>query len=224
MRLSAAESKVQVVTGDTKVVDKGKGDGIYINTAGIGIIEHNHKIAPDMVKPGDVIIVNGDIARHGIAVMAVRSELSFESEIDSDCAPVSNQVTELLNAGIEIHCLRDLTRGGVASAMNEISAAACLNINLFEGKRPVRQDVKGACEILGFDPLYVANEGRFAVFVPETQSKKTLEILKANSIDGEPEIIGEVCGKGDGRVILKSTLGTSRIVEMLSGEQLPRIC
>jgi hydrogenase expression/formation protein HypE len=166
MRRAADAAGVQLVTGDTKVVDRGKGDGIFITTAGIGLISHRLTIAPASVRPGDAILLNGDIGRHGIAIMAVREGLEFEAAIESDCAPLADLVGSLLEAGLEVHCLRDLTRGGLASALNEIAGAAHLGVSVDEGSIPVREDVRGACEILGFDPLYVANEGRFVCILP----------------------------------------------------------
>ena len=224
MQQAAEAAKVQLVTGDTKVVDKGKGDGIFINTAGLGVIEHDLSIAPASVKSGDVILLNGDIGRHGIAIMAVREGLAFESRIESDCAPLADLVQTLLEANIEIHCLRDLTRGGLASALNEIAETGRLQINIEEGAIPVREDVQGACEILGLDPLYIANEGRFIAFVPKPEAERALSIMAAHALGEGASIIGAVGGESSGLVTMKSVIGTSRIVDMLSGEQLPRIC
>ncbi len=224
MQHAAGRANVQLVTGDTKVVDKGKGDGIFINTSGIGVVEHSLTIAPKSVQPGDVLLLNGDIGRHGIAIMAVREGLAFESEIESDSAPVAELVMELLNAGIEIHCLRDLTRGGLASALVEIAEAANAHIGIDENAIPVREDVQGACEILGFDPLYVANEGRFVAFVAPADVERALTIMRAHSLGGEACVIGYVTEGHQGIVTLKSCIGATRIVDMLSGEQLPRIC
>ncbi len=224
LQRAAQESGVQVVTGDTKVVDRGKGDGIFINTAGVGIVEHSQIIAPQSVQPGDVLLVNGDIGRHGIAIMAVREGLEFETAIESDSAPLASLVLQLIEAGIEIHCLRDLTRGGLASALNEIAAAAGVTVNIEESRIPVREDVQGACEILGFDPLYVANEGRFVAFVPEKFAQKALEIARSHPLGADACIVGRVTEKSSGRVTMLSRIGASRIVDMLSGEQLPRIC
>jgi hydrogenase expression/formation protein HypE len=224
MRQAAEEARVQLVTGDTKVVDKGKGDGVFINTAGVGIIEHSLAIAPGSVRAGDVLLLSGDIGRHGIAIMAVREGLAFESEIESDCAALAGLVLELLAAGIEIHCLRDLTRGGMASALVEIAEAARLQINIDERNIPVREDVQGACEILGFDPLYVANEGRFIAFVAPADADRALSIMRAHPLGDGACIVGSVTGDGQGEVIMKSRIGVARIVDMLSGEQLPRIC
>ena len=224
MQNAAKEAGVEIVTGDTKVVDKGKGDGIFINTAGIGVIEHNLKINPSSVKPGDVIIVNGDIGRHGIAIMAKREGLEFETTIESDSAPLNGIVQDLIKAGLEIHCMRDLTRGGLASALVEIAEASNHNINIVEADIPVREDVQGACEMLGFDPLYVANEGRFIVILHEKDAKKALNIMKKSEHGKESKIIGKVIEENNGLVTMKSKIGAARIVDMLSGEQLPRIC
>ncbi len=222
MREAAQIAQVQIVTGDTKVVDKGKGDGVFINTAGLGIIEHDRVISPTRVRPNDVVVLNGDIGRHGIAIMAVREGLAFESEITSDCTPLAHPVMKLIEEDIEIHCLRDLTRGGLASALTEIAQAAHVNIAIDESAVPVREDVQGACEILGLDPLYVANEGRFIAFVAPQDAARALEILKTFS--PQAALIGRVLAEPQGLVTLKSRIGAQRIVDMLSGEQLPRIC
>jgi hydrogenase expression/formation protein HypE len=224
MRITAAEAKVQLVTGDTKVVDKGKGDGIFVNTAGIGVVEHTLTIAPSSVRVGDVILLSGDLGRHGIAIMAMREGLSFETTIESDCAPLWEPVAALLNAGIEIHCLRDLTRGGLSSGLIEIAETAQLRITIDEMVIPVREDVAGACEILGLDPLYLANEGRFIAIVPEHATASALEILNSHAVSSGAVRIGQVLEKPAGLVTMKSRLGTERILDMLSGEQLPRIC
>lgn len=221
---AARQAKVQIVTGDTKVVDRGKGDGVYINTAGVGVVEHPLLIEPRSVRPGDVVILSGDIGRHGIAVMAVREGLEFESAIESDCAPLAEPVLALLEAGVEIHCLRDLTRGGLATAMVEIAEAAGVGIELEEASIPVREDVRGACEILGFDPLYVANEGRFAAFLPEPHQERALQVLRRFDVCSQAQVVGRVTATPEKTVTLRSLIGTSRIVDMLSGEQLPRIC
>ena len=224
MRITAAEAKVQLVTGDTKVVDKGKGDGIFVNTAGIGVVEHTLTIAPSSVRVGDVILLSGDLGRHGIAIMAMREGLSFETTIESDCAPLWEPVAALLDAGIEIHCLRDLTRGGLSSGLIEIAEAAQVRISIDEMVIPVREDVAGACEILGLDPLYLANEGRFIAIVPEHATASALEILNHHEVSSGTVRIGQVLEKPAGLVTMKSRLGTERILDMLSGEQLPRIC
>ncbi|MCS6860956.1 MAG: hydrogenase expression/formation protein HypE [Abditibacteriales bacterium] len=224
MQAAAQSAGVEIVTGDTKVVDKGKGDGVFINTSGVGVIEHSHCIAPDRVRPGDVLLVNGDLGRHGIAIMAVREGLEFESAIESDSAPVAGLVLELLSAGIDIHCLRDLTRGGLASALNEIAAAARVGITIDEKLIPVREDVQAACEMLGFDPLYVANEGRFVAFVAPSDAERALDLMRAHPLGEGASIIGAVSDEDAPLVTLTSRIGARRIVDMLSGEQLPRIC
>lgn len=225
MQQAAANALVQVVTGDTKVVDRGKGDGIFINTAGVGIVPHEQVIAPQSVRQGDVILLNGDLGRHGIAIVAVREGLTFESAIESDSAPLAAPILELLDAGLEIHCLRDLTRGGLASALNEIARSAGVTLEIEEAAIPLREDVQGACEILGFDPLYVANEGRFIAFVPKSSAQTALSLLSSHF--PQAAIVGQVTGRSEasmGQVRLRSKIGASRILEMLSGEQLPRIC
>ena len=224
MKLSAEQAGVQVVTGDTKVVDRGKGDGIFINTAGIGVLERNQVITPASVCPGDVLLLSGDIGRHGIAIMAVRQGLEFESSIESDCAAVSGLVLALLDAGIEIHCMRDLTRGGLASALVEIAEASGSHIRIEEDAVPVRQDVKGACEILGFDPMYVANEGTFVAFIAARDAERALTITREHPLGLGAGIIGSVAQEPAGLVTMKSRIGATRVIDMISGEQLPRIC
>jgi hydrogenase expression/formation protein HypE len=224
MREAATQAAVKLVTGDTKVVDRGKGDGIYINSAGIGVIRHHRTISPQGVQPGDCVLVSGDIGRHGIAIMAAREGLAFETTIASDCAPLARSVLALLDAGIEVHCMRDLTRGGLASALVEIAEAARLHIRIVESTIAVRDDVQGACEILGFDPLYVANEGRFICFLPPRDASQALEILRARDQGEQSALIGTVLEAPAGLVTMKSRIGATRIVDMLSGEQLPRIC
>jgi hydrogenase expression/formation protein HypE len=224
MRQAAEAAGVQLVCGDTKVVDRGKGDGVFINTSGIGIIEHNLTVAPASVHPGDVVLLNGDLGRHGIAIMAVREGLELESEIQSDCAAVAGLVVELLAGGIEVHCLRDLTRGGLASALVEIAETARLHIHVDENAIPVREDVQGACEILGFDPLYVANEGRFIALVPVAQAERALAVMRSHPLGSGACLIGTVQSDPSVMVTLRSKIGATRILDMLSGEQLPRIC
>lgn len=224
MRRAAQEANVQIVTGDTKVVDKGKGDGLFVTTAGVGILERPVNISPKSVQPGDAVILSGDLGRHGIAIMSVREGLQFETTIESDCAPLAAPVLALLDAGIEIHCLRDLTRGGLASAANEIAATAALQVRLDETAIPVREDVRGACEILGLDPLYVANEGRFVAFVPQSSVKAALDILASHPVSAGAKMIGKVSDGAGAFVTLKNSIGATRVLDMLSGEQLPRIC
>jgi hydrogenase expression/formation protein HypE len=224
MRRAADAAGVQLVTGDTKVVDRGKGDGMFINTAGVGVVEAERPIGPASVQLGDVLLINGDIGRHGIAIMAVREGLAFETVIESDTAPLAGLVFELLEGGIDIHCMRDLTRGGLASALVEIAEAADLHIHIAERTIPIRDDVRGACEILGFDPLYVANEGRFGCFVPADQADRALAIMRVHPLGASAAAIGRVTRDQPGLVTMTSAIGAGRIVDMLSGEQLPRIC
>lgn len=224
IRKSAAEANVQIVTGDTKVVDRGKGDGIFINTAGIGIIEHSLDIAPATINAGDAIILSGDIGRHGIAIMAQREGLQFETTIESDCAPLHTAVQKLVTGGIKVHCLRDLTRGGLASALTEVAQHARLGIRIAENAIAVSEPVRSACELLGFDPLYVANEGRFVAFVSTDDTDRALSLLRTDSVSGNSALIGMVTKDDAGLVLMTSTIGSTRIVDMLSGEQLPRIC
>jgi hydrogenase expression/formation protein HypE len=224
MQQAAQIANVQIVTGDTKVVDKGKGDGIFINTAGVGMIESDLTIAPQSVRLGDAILLNGDIGRHGMAIMAVREGLEFETVIASDTAPLADLVLKLLTAGIEIHMLRDLTRGGLASTLNEISLAANVSISIDENLIPVREDVQGACEILGFDPLYVANEGRFIALIPQQQLETALQIMRSHPLGENACAIGRVVDNNSNLVTMRTSIGSTRIVDLLSGEQLPRIC
>ena len=224
MRDAANKCGVQIVTGDTKVVDKGKGDGLFINTTGIGVIETLLEITPKQVCQDDAVIVSGDLGRHGMAIMAEREGLAFESTIESDSAPVHEVVLDLLKGGIEIHCLRDLTRGGLASALNEIAEVAGVKIAVEEKTIPVREDVHAACEMLGLDPLHVANEGRFVAFVAARDSENALRIMRSHSVSGNAAVIGKVAEKSSPLVTLKSAIGAARILDMPSGEQLPRIC
>jgi hydrogenase expression/formation protein HypE len=223
MKRAAVEAGILLVTGDTKVVDRGKGDEIFINTAGVGVIEHDLVIGPKQVRPGDAVIISGDIGRHGIAIMAAREGLEFETAIESDCAPLATVVRDLISSDIEIHCMRDLTRGGLASALVEISEACGRQINIEESSIGVREDVQGACEILGFDPMYLANEGRFVLFVPDADAERAIAVMRSNPDGVEAARIGSVTDEPDG-VILRSRIGASRIVDMFTGEQLPRIC
>jgi hydrogenase expression/formation protein HypE len=224
MREAADAAGVRLVTGDTKVVDRGKGDGIFINTAGVGVIEHDLRVGPGQVRPGDAILINGDLGRHGIAIMAVREGLEFESAIESDCAPLADLVMDLIAAGVEIHCLRDLTRGGLASALVEIAEAGSVSIWIDEATIAVRGDVQGACEILGFDPLYLANEGRLVAFVAARDAELARSVMNAHPLGDGARVIGNVADDFPGTVIMKSRIGANRVVDMFTGEQLPRIC
>lgn len=224
MRQAAEAAGVMLVTGDTKVVDKGKGDGVFITTTGIGVLEHSLSISPKNVCSGDAVLISGDLGRHGMAIMSVREGLEFSSAIESDCAPLAEVVLALMEAGIEIHCLRDLTRGGLASALNEIAEAACLQIDIDERSIPLNEDVRGACEILGLSPWSVANEGRFVAFVPSKDVARAVGIMRSYPVSADAGVIGTV-KDGTGRMVtLRSQLGVPRVLDMLSGEQFPRIC
>ena len=224
MARTARAACVNIVTGDTKVVDRGKGDGMFINTAGIGVIEHSLVIAPTSVRPGDAILLSGDVGRHGVAIMAVREGLQFETTLETDCAPLAEPVLALLAAGIEVHCLRDLTRGGLATSLVEIAESSRWHIEVGEREIPVEEGVCGACEILGLDPLYLANEGRFVAIVPAAQTDKAVGILRSHPVSSGAVRIGTVGEVQDRLVTLQSRIGTKRILDMHSGEQLPRIC
>lgn len=225
MRAAALEAGVPVATGDTKVVDRGKGDGIYINTTGIGLVPEGIDVAPQRACPGDVVIVSGEIAVHGIAILSVREGLAFETELMSDSAALNGLVARILECGAgDVHVLRDPTRGGVASALNEIADAARVGIHLDERTIPLREDVRGACEILGLDPLYVANEGKCLVIVDPAAAEDVLAVMRSDPRGREAAIIGEVVDAHPGEVHLRTVVGGTRVVDMLSGEQLPRIC
>lgn len=225
MKRAAEKAGVTIVTGDTKVVDHGKGDGLFLNTAGIGVLEHALEIAPAQVRQGDVLLVNGDLGRHGIAVLAAREGLAFETSIESDSAPLADLVLTLIQEGIELHCLRDLTRGGLASALVEIAEQAGLAVTIDEKTLPCRADVQAICEVLGFDPLHVANEGRLVAFVPAAHAQRALALMKEHEQGKGAAQVGHVTGVDcKGQVTMRSVIGANRIVDMLSGEQLPRIC
>ncbi|MCS6897696.1 MAG: hydrogenase expression/formation protein HypE [Nitrospira sp.] len=224
MAKAARAAGATIVTGDTKVVDRGKGDGIYINTAGIGTVPAGVCIAPRLVCPGDAILVSGDLGSHGVAVMSVREGVAFGSEVQSDSAPLHEVVADLIGSGIDIHCLRDLTRGGLASALNEIADAAKVGMTIEESAIPVMESVRGACELFGLDPLYVASEGRFVAMVPELQAEAALAVMRRHVVAERAARIGVVTTRPSPPVVLRTVVGTNRILDLLSGEQLPRIC
>ncbi len=224
MQEAAKRADVMLVTGDTKVVDRGKGDKIFINTSGVGVIEDGIDIHPKRAAVGDTIILSGPIAVHGMAIMSVREGLEFETQIKSDTAPLNDLVQVMLRASKEIHVLRDPTRGGIASALNEIAEKAQVGIMISEEAIPITEDVRGACEILGLDPLYVANEGKLLAFVPEQETESVLAAMKGHPEGGESVVIGRVVADHPGTVVMRSRIGGMRVVDMLSGEQLPRIC
>ena len=224
MQRACEESGIQLVTGDTKVVNRGKGDKVFINTTGIGVIERPIAISADHARPGDKVLLSGAIAAHGVAIMLAREEMEFERPILSDTAPLNGLVDDMLQASLEIRCMRDLTRGGLASALNEIAASSRVGFRIYEDCIPVQDEVKGACEILGLDPLHVANEGKLVAIVSAEHANKILANMRQNRRGQESAIIGEVVADQPGRVFMKTTVGGFRIVDMLAGEQLPRIC
>ncbi len=224
MQDAAKKAGVLLVTGDTKVVDRGKGDKIFINTSGVGIVDDEVDISPKRLRAGDEIIVNGEIALHGIAIMSVREGLEFETTIRSDTTALNYLVEEMFRTTKNIHVLRDPTRGGIATTLNEIAGQSGLGIVIDEKSIPVRDDVKGACEILGLDPLYIANEGKLLAFVSPEDSEKLLTAMRAHPLGKDSAVIGKVVDSHAGTVVMKSEIGGTRVVDMLTGEQLPRIC
>lgn len=224
MQNSANKIGVKLVTGDTKVVERGKGDKIFITTTGIGIIGKDVDIQPNRLRVNDQIILSGPIGLHGIAIMSVREGIEFSSKIESDTAPLNDLVKTMLNASKEIHVLRDPTRGGIASTLNELASQSNLGMKIFEELIPIPDEVQGACEILGLDPLYIANEGVLLAFVPSHASEKVLDAMRKHSLGTNSVIIGSVVEEHPGVVVMKSRVGGSRVVSMFSGEQLPRIC
>ncbi|HEV2697096.1 MAG TPA: hydrogenase expression/formation protein HypE, partial [Terriglobales bacterium] len=224
LKHAAEEASVPVITGDTKVVEKGKGDGLFIKTTGIGIVPHGLQLSADRAQPGDKVLLSGTIGDHGIAILAQREGLEFESAIESDSAALHTLVAEMLKTGDGIRCMRDPTRGGLSSALNEIASRSQVGIELQEPSIPVRDDVKGACEMLGLDPLYVANEGKLVAIAAPERAAALLDAMRKHPLGRQAEIIGTVSEKNPELVTMRTALGTTRIVDMLSGDQLPRIC
>jgi hydrogenase expression/formation protein HypE len=222
MRAAADAAGVSIVTGDTKVVERGHGDGIYINTTGIGRADHEILVVPARITAGDVLLVSGDIGRHGMAVMGTRDGLAFETSIESDCAPLWNTVEAMLSAGIDIHCMRDATRGGLCAVLNELAQASALRFDIVERDIPVSESVRGACEVLGLDALQVACEGRFVAIVPKIDEGTAIDILKAHNKSAS--VIGQVTDGEAGLVTIQTPIGGHRILDMPAGEILPRIC
>lgn len=221
---AATVAGVRLVTGDTKVVDSGSGDGVYINTAGIGLIRSGVDIRPDRAGVGDVVIVSGDIGVHGVAVMSCREGLEFGSTVQSDTAALHGLVTAVLDTGADVHVLRDPTRGGVAASLNEIAHASKVGVSLVERDLPIPQDVRDACGLLGLDPLYVANEGKMVVFVPAADADRVLAAMRGHALGADSAVIGSCVGDHPGMVVAKTGLGGTRVVDLPIGEQLPRIC
>ena len=224
MQAVAAEAGVQIVAGDTKVVQKGKADGLYINTAGVGVIPDGISISGANAQPGDVIIMSGTIGDHGIAVLGARGELGFDADVVSDTAPLNHLVQAMLTASSNIRVLRDPTRGGVATTLNEIAKQSNVGLVLEETKIKVRPSVASACEILGFDPLYIANEGKLLAIVPEADADAVLTVMQQTQYGEDAAIVGYARENPAGRVLLKTAIGSMRVVDMLAGEMLPRIC
>jgi hydrogenase expression/formation protein HypE len=224
MGIAAREAGVTVVTGDTKVVPKGAVDRIFINTSGIGLIPPGVNVASSNARAGDRIILSGTIADHGIAILTRREGLSFESSLRSDTAPLNHMVRQMFAASDHIHVLRDPTRGGVGTALNEIAEKSQVGIKVFEDRIPLKKEVKAACELLGFDPLYLANEGKLITFVSDENTDDVLAAIKTNPYGKDAAVIGEVVSDHAGKVYLETNIGGQRIVDMLAGEQLPRIC
>jgi hydrogenase expression/formation protein HypE len=224
MKEAAEEAGVFIVAGDTKVVEKGKADGLYINTSGVGTLPPDLKIGGELAQPSDRVILSGPIGDHGIAVLSARGEIGFEAAIESDVAPLNHLVEAMLAASRNLHVLRDPTRGGVATSLNEIARQSQVGIVLDESRIPVRPAVKAACEMLGFDPLYVANEGKLLAVVPEEDSEAVLHAMRVTRYGEEACLIGEVRADPKGRLLLRTVMGSHRIVDVLIGEMLPRIC
>ncbi len=224
MQAAAAEAGVQIVTGDTKVVERGKADGLYINTTGVGVIPAGRAIGGAQARPGDVVLLSGPIGDHGMAVLGARGDLGFEIDVQSDVAPLNRLIAAMLETGATIHALRDPTRGGLATTLNEIAMQSGVSILLDETTIPVRPQVAAVCEVLGFDPLYVANEGKLVALLPAQEAGKVLQAMKRTRYGESAVQIGQVLADSPGRVLMKTRLGSTRVVDRLAGEMLPRIC
>jgi hydrogenase expression/formation protein HypE len=224
MATAADRAGVKIVTGDTKVVPRGKADKIFINTSGVGMIPEGVNVSGSRALPGDKIILSGTMADHGIAILTAREGLTFDGDLKTDSAPLNHMVKTMLSSGCEVHVLRDPTRGGVGTTLNEIASQSGVGMTLFEKDLPIKKPVNGVCELLGFDPLYIANEGKLLAIVPEKQASKVLDLIKADTFGKNAAIIGEVTDQRPGKVFLETAIGGQRLVDMLTGEQLPRIC
>jgi hydrogenase expression/formation protein HypE len=224
MKNAADAAGVQVVTGDTKVVHRGSADKLFINTAGIGVIGENVSISAHHIQPGDAVIINGQLGNHGAAILIARGELALSTDIKSDCQPLNGLVDAILEVCPDVHAMRDATRGGVATVLNEFAQSSDVGIRLDEASIPIREEVNGVCEILGLDPLYLANEGKLVVIVPRSHAESVLSVMKSHPAGEESSIIGEVIDSPAGVVLLQTAFGAERIVDMLVGDQLPRIC
>jgi hydrogenase expression/formation protein HypE len=224
MASACKTAQVQLAAGDTKVVNKGKGDGVFITTAGIGLIPEAANVAPNLAQPGDVVLLSGTVGDHGIAIMSVREGLKFESEILSDTAPLAGMVQSMLEESDEVHCLRDATRGGLASVLNELADASSVGIEFEEAKVPVKRDVQAACEMLGLDPFFIANEGKLLAIVAEKSADQVLAAMQRDPHGRDAVVIGRVVADHPGMVVAKTTVGGTRVVDLPAGELLPRIC
>ncbi len=224
MSITAKECGVKIVTGDTKVVQKGAVDKIFINTSGIGVLPEAIDISGRNARIGDKIIISGTIGDHGSCILLERENMGFQADIKSDCAPLSGLVKDMLEATSDIHVLRDPTRGGVATTLNEIAVQSNVTISIDEEKLPIKREVQGVCELLGMEPMYMANEGKLLIFVPGEQAERVLDVIRDNKYGKDASIIGEVINKGEAKVILKALSGGTRIIKLLAGDQLPRIC
>lgn len=224
MSITAKECGVKIVTGDTKVVQKGAVDKIFINTSGIGVLPEAIDISGRNARMGDKIIISGTIGDHGSCILLERENMGFQAEIKSDCAPLSELVKDMLEAASDIHVLRDPTRGGVATTLNEIAVQSNVTISIDEEKLPIKREVQGVCELLGMEPMYMANEGKLLIFVPGDQAERVLDVIRNNKYGKDASIIGEVINEGEAKVVLKALSGGTRIIKPLAGDQLPRIC
>jgi hydrogenase expression/formation protein HypE len=228
MAMAAESAGVTIVTGDTKVVEKGKGDGIFINTTGIGVVPDGIRLSASEARPGDRVIINGSIGDHGVAILAKREGLEFDTEIQSDSAPLHDLAAAMLRASSNIRCMRDPTRGGLSSALNEIASQASVSIQIEEQRIPIRQEVRGACELLGLDPMYVANEGKLIAIVAPEDADTVVAAMRRHSLGADACVIGTVSAAAGtprvGLVTMQTIFGSTRIVDLLAGDQLPRIC
>ncbi|MDF5722055.1 MAG: hydrogenase expression/formation protein HypE [Rhizonema sp. PD37] len=224
MQSAAQKAGVQIVTGDTKVVHRGAVDKLFINTTGIGVIPTGVNISAHNIQPGDAVIINGELGNHGTAILIARGELALETDIESDCQPLNGLVETILNVCPQVHAMRDATRGGLATVLNEFAQSSQVGIRLHEQSIPIREEVKGVCEILGLDPLYLANEGKLVIVVESKNAETVLSAMKSHPAGKDACIVGEVIAETPGIVFLQTTFGTERIIDMLVGEQLPRIC
>ena len=224
MQLAADEAGIDIICGDTKVVAHGEADGLYISTTGLGLLDSRFNIGGDQAKPGDQVLISGTIGDHGIAVLEARGELGFQTQLKSDVAPLNHLVQEMLSASRQVHVLRDPTRGGVASALNEIARQSGVGILIKENSLPIKPEVSGACEMLGFDPLYIANEGKLLALVDQADTDRVLTAMRKNPYGQRAAVIGQVAADPPGRLLLETALGSTRVVDVLNGELLPRIC